>query len=309
MTARIAPARARRRPLAVVGIAVALVAVAAACSKSDEATTTNTTAKATGTTQSPGTTGVPGKRPGNASKEELMAWQKDLNAVGCWAGPVDGTMGPETEAAIRSFQSAAGLPVDGLLGPETEQALTADAQAGKQVCTPGTTTTSGAPTSSSTTTPTSGGATAPAVTVLYVTPLTAASCVDLLPSRLHGDRHLRHHQRHRGHAADRRQGAGRHRRAQPVPAQRHRVAAAHPVRRPGPHRRRAGHRSGRFGHPGHRRHRARQRPRRGQGLRRRLIDAPRTEVDEARGRRPRASSRNHGGGRVLTDGSAVPTGG
>ncbi|MEZ5145404.1 MAG: peptidoglycan-binding domain-containing protein [Acidimicrobiales bacterium] len=181
MTARIAPARARRRPLAVVGIAVALVAVAAACSKSDEATTTNTTAKATGTTQSPGTTGVPGKRPGNASKEELMAWQKDLNAVGCWAGPVDGTMGPETEAAIRSFQSAAGLPVDGLLGPETEQALTADAQAGKQVCTPGTTTTSGAPTSSSTTTPTSGGATAPAVTVLYVTPLTAASCVDSLP--------------------------------------------------------------------------------------------------------------------------------
>ena len=57
-----------------------------------------------------------------ASIHELEVWQHDLNVVGCYAGAEDGTLGPQTEAAIRNFQTAAGLTVDGRLGPATEDA-------------------------------------------------------------------------------------------------------------------------------------------------------------------------------------------
>jgi peptidoglycan hydrolase-like protein with peptidoglycan-binding domain len=70
----------------------------------------------------------------DASTTELETWQHDLNVVGCWAGPVDGTLGPETEAAIRAFQQAANLTVDGKLGPQTEEALASDASEGALIC-------------------------------------------------------------------------------------------------------------------------------------------------------------------------------
>jgi peptidoglycan hydrolase-like protein with peptidoglycan-binding domain len=69
-----------------------------------------------------------------ASIHELEVWQHDLNVVGCYAGAEDGTLGPQTEAAIRNFQTAAGLTVDGQLGPVTEDALAESAAAGGQVC-------------------------------------------------------------------------------------------------------------------------------------------------------------------------------
>jgi peptidoglycan hydrolase-like protein with peptidoglycan-binding domain len=70
-----------------------------------------------------------------ASSEDLEKWQTELNAVGCWAGPVDGQLGPQTEAAIKAFQAAKGLEVDGLLGPVTEGALEEAVAAGEIVCT------------------------------------------------------------------------------------------------------------------------------------------------------------------------------
>jgi peptidoglycan hydrolase-like protein with peptidoglycan-binding domain len=71
----------------------------------------------------------------DVAPEELEAWQADLNAVGCYAGPVDGSLGPQTEAAIRAFQAAEGLTVDGLVGPATEAALDEAVANGETVCT------------------------------------------------------------------------------------------------------------------------------------------------------------------------------
>lgn len=123
----------RRRGLLwqVLAAAFALALVAGACSDDDDSSTETTSASEEGTSVS------------DASEEDLAKWQEDLNAVGCWAGAVDGTMGPETEAAIEEYQAAKGLTVDGKLGPQTESALTADVEAGNTVCTSsGTSTTS-----------------------------------------------------------------------------------------------------------------------------------------------------------------------
>jgi uncharacterized surface protein with fasciclin (FAS1) repeats len=74
----------------------------------------------------------------DATEEDLEIWQTDLNAVGCWSGPVDGTLGPRTEAAIIAFQTVKGLEADGLLGPITKAALDDAVAAGEIVCDEGT---------------------------------------------------------------------------------------------------------------------------------------------------------------------------
>lgn len=123
-----------------------------------------------------------------ASVHELEVWQHDLNVVGCWAGPVDGRLGPETEAAIRAFQQAANLPVDGQLTAETEDALASDAAQGAQICTTpghrhdgrhsggGTTTTTAAPT----TTTTSSSTTSSSTTSTSTTSTTTAAAYEVL---------------------------------------------------------------------------------------------------------------------------------
>jgi peptidoglycan hydrolase-like protein with peptidoglycan-binding domain len=51
--------------------------------------------------------------------------QRDLAALGLYAGPVTGVIGPLTSAAIRRFQASAGLAVDGKAGPATLAAIAA----------------------------------------------------------------------------------------------------------------------------------------------------------------------------------------
>lgn len=118
----------RTRSLIVIA-GVALTIVLAGCSSKNSSTET--------TVASPTTSSTEGKHHSEMSAAELEKWQKDLNIVGCWAGPVDGKLGPETEHAIKQFQTAEKLAVDGKLGTQTESALTKAAAAGKKVCVEG----------------------------------------------------------------------------------------------------------------------------------------------------------------------------
>jgi len=49
--------------------------------------------------------------------------QSKLKSLGYLKGSVDGIFGPQTEAAVKNFQSAKHLLVDGIVGPKTESAL------------------------------------------------------------------------------------------------------------------------------------------------------------------------------------------
>jgi peptidoglycan hydrolase-like protein with peptidoglycan-binding domain len=114
----------------VLGVIVVVLAlgVAAACGGDDDGDGAGTDSAAASETAS-------GPSVTEMSPDELEIWQTDLNAVGCYAGAVDGSIGPETEAAVKAFQTAKGLSVDGLLGPETEGALEDAVAAGEIVCT------------------------------------------------------------------------------------------------------------------------------------------------------------------------------
>ena len=49
--------------------------------------------------------------------------QQALTDKGYNVGPVDGSFGPMTDAAVRDFQKDAGEYVDGIVGPKTWPAL------------------------------------------------------------------------------------------------------------------------------------------------------------------------------------------
>ncbi len=55
--------------------------------------------------------------------EQVLGLQEALLDAGFNPGPLDGDFGPKTEAALRSFQSFAGIASDGICGPVTLEAL------------------------------------------------------------------------------------------------------------------------------------------------------------------------------------------
>src|SRR5687768_12492149 len=61
-----------------------------------------------------------GRSEGSA---RVRALQRRLHALGQQPGPIDGLYGPLTSAAVKRFQSSAGLAIDGIAGPQTRQAL------------------------------------------------------------------------------------------------------------------------------------------------------------------------------------------
>jgi murein DD-endopeptidase MepM/ murein hydrolase activator NlpD len=59
----------------------------------------------------------------HAGSRDVAALQVALRAVGTYAGPVDGLLGPGTRGAVARFQRSAGLASDGVVGPATRRAL------------------------------------------------------------------------------------------------------------------------------------------------------------------------------------------
>jgi hypothetical protein len=112
----------RTRSLAIALLAFALVA--AACSSDDGAVSTGSTSS---------TTNAQGASTGGDGNDVLDV-QRELNTLGCEAGPLDGTLGPDTLGAIRRFQAAAGIAVDGIVGPQTRAALANASATGTPRC-------------------------------------------------------------------------------------------------------------------------------------------------------------------------------
>jgi len=57
------------------------------------------------------------------SKDNFKLVQERLKAEGVYAGPVDGEMNAQTEAALRQYQQKQGIPVSGAADEETLKQL------------------------------------------------------------------------------------------------------------------------------------------------------------------------------------------
>jgi outer membrane protein OmpA-like peptidoglycan-associated protein len=66
---------------------------------------------------------APAAQPADPSQQKVMGIQKALQMCGYDPGPIDGSMSPSTQAAIKKLQQANGLPADGRLNPPTQAAL------------------------------------------------------------------------------------------------------------------------------------------------------------------------------------------
>jgi len=63
--------------------------------------------------------------------DEVKSLQTILNSTGHDCGTVDGSFGPKTDAAVKSYQTAKGLVSDGLVGKNTRAALNAEISSGE----------------------------------------------------------------------------------------------------------------------------------------------------------------------------------
>jgi len=101
---------------------VALMALTFAAGCSSSSTRGTTSSSSTSTTRA------------GLSPTAVTALQTALSAVGCYAGSIDGTIGPATTKALRAFQAADGLSVDGVYGSSTRSKLAEAVSAGTKVC-------------------------------------------------------------------------------------------------------------------------------------------------------------------------------
>lgn len=75
------------------------------------------------TTSQQGRAGTASSQRVTMSRAEVRQAQEKLNDMGFHAGHVDGILGPNTKAALRSFQQSKGLEATGQLNQETMTAL------------------------------------------------------------------------------------------------------------------------------------------------------------------------------------------
>ncbi len=83
-------------------------------------TPTPTTTTATTSTSTASTTTTPAENP---VVKATTALQTDLTTLGFYDGPINGTYGPMTTAAVKALQRRADLAVDGVAGPQTWAAI------------------------------------------------------------------------------------------------------------------------------------------------------------------------------------------
>jgi peptidoglycan hydrolase-like protein with peptidoglycan-binding domain len=115
----------RHRYVVLTVLALVIAVVAAACGGGDD----DSVSTGDGTT----TTAQRNISEGSDGNDVLEV-QRQLAALGCDPGPLDGKSGPDTEAAIRQFQATNSLQVDGIVGPSTRAVLTATSAAGTPRC-------------------------------------------------------------------------------------------------------------------------------------------------------------------------------
>ena len=63
------------------------------------------------------------ERPSREASQQIRQAQKRLQAAGFDPGPIDGQLGPRTQAALRRYQTTYGLPVTGKLDDATRNAV------------------------------------------------------------------------------------------------------------------------------------------------------------------------------------------
>jgi peptidoglycan hydrolase-like protein with peptidoglycan-binding domain len=83
-----------------------------------------------------GTVGTTGEQPPEQrqiiTKDNLKLVQERLKAEGVYAGPVDGEMNAQTEAALRAYQAKQSIPVSGAADEATLKQLQLELPAGRQ---------------------------------------------------------------------------------------------------------------------------------------------------------------------------------